>query len=555
VQRALVQVGGGTFVDNRQGGGHQQFTLVGGDVYQDGQYQYRYTANEELEVLHGPHGPYPADRFWDVEHQVELIRHAGVATNGDALHIYTQAGQAVNPWQNRRYYTPGHRYQQVPTQRVRWVDSRRQFVEQLGQPPGYRVLTPDGARVDKQYAVTKEGRDFVVPYKDLNQGFLPGLPAIYGGNVDPGEDAQAAVGREIGEESGNGAALQGGLGGQLMQQNDGGNRYTISQAQVATQAPNAPLHEMGGAFRFTTSDFVGHTGSAAATQQQLLTLFDQHLGNVGQGNYQQALQNPQQGALQQWAGSHSIQALTGKIQQDVGAYTAGRDLARTNQALPMGADAERQAGFNGYNTGVTNARAGQAAGNESAAGTGHADYLAGLAAAQGGTNNQAQVGYARAQQDYAAGLQAARAGQQAAAQHVAYAAAHAEYVLGQQHMEQSQGAVNQEVAYARAQQDYADGLADARAGQQAQHAHAAYVRAYGDYRQGSQHAQGGVAPLVQRAAYTDAFNDYHQGRQDAQQGAQQAHQTGAYALGFASVGLLMEDHDHEPMDLEIGDYH
>jgi hypothetical protein len=560
VQRALVAGGGaGVFVDNRQGGMQQQFTLVGAGQYDDqAGFRYRYTANQEFEVIWGNGGAYPANRVWDVENQVELDRHQGVAGNGDALTIYVRVGQNVNHWQQRKYYTPGHLYRPVPTQRVRWTDSRGQFVEELQNhhgPPGHRVLTPDGQRVDKQYAVAKEGRNFVVPYKDINQGFLPGLPGVFGGNVDPGEDAQTAIAREMQEESGNGVTLQG-VGGQVLPpQNQGGNRLTISEAQVTTQAPNAALHEMAGTFGFTTSDFVGHTHTNQATENQLLALFDQHLGANGLNAYQNHLQHL--GPLRnQWANSAGTQALVSKIRQDTAEYVAGRDLARTGQPLLAGASAERRAGHQGYTTGVTNARAAQAAGADSAAGTGHADYLAGLAGARQGVNNQAHVGYTTAQQDYAAGLAAARANQPAGAA-AANAAAHGEYMLGLQHREANQAAAHAHVAYMHGRQDHDGGIADARAGQGPQQPHHARTRAHADYLLGTLHARGGIAPLFQRLAYLAAFHDYHQGRQDAQQGVPQAHATGAYALGYASIAPLgvnpmLLDH-HEPMDLDGGD--
>jgi hypothetical protein len=381
VQHALVDNGLGYHTDDREHAGTQHFTLVGGAIWQDqNNYRYRYHVNEELEVTQDPYGGgYPADHYWDTEHQVELIRHTGNAQNGDPLRIYVR-GSNVNQWQQRWYYDGTHRYRQVPTQRVRWVNSLGQFVEELNGHLGvsHRVLTPDGLRVDKQYAVTKEGRNYVVPFKDLQQNFLPGLPAVFGGNVDPGETAQGAIGREIDEESGNGVALNA-LGGQLLQQQDGGNRYTIHDATVTTQAPNALLQEMGGTFEFTASAFVGHTGSYAAVLQQLLVVFAQHLAAQNLVAYLNHVAGLDPLAQTTWAQSSSMQALAAKIQQDVTAYTQGRDHARNGQLPLVGAHAEHQVAYAEYQQGNADARAGQAAANQEPAYTmGYADYVLAL---------------------------------------------------------------------------------------------------------------------------------------------------------------------------------
>jgi ADP-ribose pyrophosphatase YjhB (NUDIX family) len=397
VQRALVSAGAlGVFVDSRQTVGvPQQFIHQGGNSYRDSNnYFYQYTGIEEFEVTHGPHGVYPPDCIWDVEHQVELVRHRQTAGNGHQLQIYVRQGQNVNQWQQRWYYAPNHRYVQVPTQRVRWVDSRGQFVEQLpghGAPPGHRVLTPDGQRVNKQYAVAQEGLDFVVPYKELNQNFLPGLPGVYGGNVDPGEDAHTAIGREMDEESGHGVTLKN-VGAQLSQQQDGGNRYTISEAQVSTQDPTALLHEMAGMFQFNPSDFIGHTGTANAIENRLLALLDQHVIEQGQVAYHNYLVGLGSNARQQWSQSHGTQALIGKIRQDVQDYTQGLDDARKGWARQQ-MQAAYRGGYKDYKVGSRHAKGGIAPLNQRAAYTAaFDDYHQGRHDALNGAGPAVQTG-------------------------------------------------------------------------------------------------------------------------------------------------------------------
>ena len=482
VQRRLVATPHGYSTDDRDANATQRFTLQQNGTWQDqGGYVYRYTAAEELSVVAHNGVAYAANRYWDTEHQVELQKHTHAAGNGANLHVYVVAGQANN-WQNRRYYDAHHRYQPVPTNRVLWIDDRLQFVDQYD-----RVLTPNGQGVDKQYAVTKEGRDYIVPFKDLNQGFLPGLPDLFEGNVDPGETANQAVAREIGEESGNGVALNA-MGGLLAQQqaafgNDR-NRYTIRDSTVTTQAPNAPLHEKAGSFRFTASDFVGHTASALATKTRLLALFEQHtLADPNLGAYAQNVQNLGGNALAQWRGAHVVEALAGKIGQDVASYEAGRDLARASQPLPLLASAEQQAGYQEYQQGVTDARANLAVAHahEPAYTMGHADYLLGLAHAQAGQNLQLHAGYAAAIGDYAQGLQSAQGNQVAANQHRGYTAARTEYQQGWQSSRDRLVAAN---------------------------LHHAYTTGRNEYRQGFLRAQGNQAPASNAYAYMEGYQDF-----------------------------------------------
>jgi hypothetical protein len=408
LQLALVAQPGGFSTDTRNPGA-QRFTSLGGNAWRDQHgYRYHYTANQEFLITHDRHGAYPAQRYWDIEHEVELRRHTMAAPNHAPLHIYTTGASMAN-WLDRRMYTPGHLYRPVPTSRVSWIDANGRYVDNMD-----RVLAPNGQGVDKAYAVAKEGRDHVVPFKQLGGGYNSGLPGLYGGNIDPGETAAVAIGREMGEESGNAVALNA-IGGQLSQSQFAAgpdrNRYTISSASVVTGPATAPPQEMAGQFRFTSSAFVGHTATLATTKARLLALFQQHAAATpGLAAYAAHAAGLTAAQLNDWTTSHGMGALAGAITQDVASYNQGANLARAAQPLPPAAGLDEQAGHQFYLQGAADARLGLGVQNahEPAYGTGHADYLQGLADAQLGHNANAHAGYVEAQTDYTAGWQAAR---------------------------------------------------------------------------------------------------------------------------------------------------
>jgi hypothetical protein len=455
VQRALVPVPGQAYsVDDRDlrpANQKQRFWPVGGgganwrDSLNPAQaYTYTYTADEEFLVVNGQGGgPYPAQRYWDVAAQQEMRKEIGVGPRV-GLHIYRVGGGAA-----RYYYTPapGHLYQQVPTNRVRWVDTQGNFVEEtnFGGQPGWRVLTDDGQRVQKHYAITKDvNRNYVLPYK-LRQGFLAGLPNLFGGNRDPNETPTGTVNRETQEESLGTYQLSSALTA-INAVNQGGNRLHFHEATVAPYAgpPLAPpAHpETAGTFSFKASEF---TIIPATTDQdirnRILQLFERETGEDTNVPFFSTALPDQQGQtpLQQFNLAHTIAALVAKIRQDYQSYYQGLGSAQANGVLPPPGNIERTAGYTLYVQGLQDIRAGHAAAHPQ------------------------EPAYIAARNEYTNGLQHAQTGADIANNHQAYMAARNEYTAGLHDAQEDAGNANNHQAYMAARNEYTAGLHDAQA--------------------------------------------------------------------------------------------
>ena len=489
IQRQLVPVHGQPYqVDDRDPHHTQQFTHVGGATWQDQVgYQYNYTANEEFLILSDPVGhPYPPEHYWDVVAQVELTKEIS-GIGGQQIHIYYRNNNVAN-WHNRYYYDANHLYQPVPTARVRWRDTQGQFVDEYE-----RVLTNNGQRVQKRYAITKDAtRNYVLPYK-RRQGFLAGLPNIFGGNADPGELAPATtVNRETEEESLGTHQLAGGVNF-INTVNQGGNQLNFYEATVAQAHPPLPPPanpETAGTFSFKASDF---TITGATTDQdirdRIIQLFEQatHVDTHVDPFFTTALPDQQgQTPLQQFAASHTINALVTKIRQDYQAYHQGLQAARTNNIAVNNINPEYVASHTLYAQGLQNAQANTIATaaqtQEPAYMAARTDYTNGLQDAQ---NNvlaaNAHQAYTVARTEYANGLQDAQNGVGAANAHHAYTVARTEYTNGWQDVQNGLGAANAHHAYMTARTEYTNGEQDAQQNDDAANAHVAYMAGYNSH--------------------------------------------------------------------------
>ncbi|MGH7870134.1 MAG: eCIS core domain-containing protein, partial [Candidatus Dormibacteraceae bacterium] len=242
VQRQLTYDAlNGYYYDTRDPTRQQHFTKVGlfggltGNYVDQHAYTYAYDdVTRQYQVTGGA-----ANQYWDTVNHQQYTKLLG--GTGNILHIYTL--QPVNTWTNRYYYL-GNLYQQVPMQRVRWIDNQGRFVEApaAGSP---RVLTNDGQHVQKNYLLSKDAdRHFVLPIKARQHffspnrpTFVPGLPNLFGGNLDP-QDASpnAAATREAGEET-DFAYTTVNVGPQLgAPVNQGGNQLNFHAGTVRTTA-------------------------------------------------------------------------------------------------------------------------------------------------------------------------------------------------------------------------------------------------------------------------------------------------------------------------------
>lgn len=451
VQRQLTPVPNANHFTDTRDNTNRRFTPDAGNAGLTGTYtcqdQYRYhydDGTKQYRVLGAPAGTY-----WDVQNQREQ-RHVATAAdaNGRSLHRYESGNGNV-----RHYYHAGTGSYRPMPQRAHWIDTNGRFVDNAQN--GRRVLTPDGRGVDKQYGVAKHGRSFVVPYKPTNAFFLPGLPNIHGGNIDPHETAPQALARELREETGNRYAVAGNQGVLLQHQdppnphnpNLDPNRYTVDSIDVTPQV-NAPVprQEMEGEFSFTASDFIGHTASVDATKARLLHLFRQD--RAGDQAHSQFLANRTQAQLNDWRGSHAMQALAGKVRADAQEHEQGLGDARAGNGLPQVPSAERALGHQLYGQGATAARSGAVdpQQTEPAYRVGSQDYLDGLAAAKANTQALAHVAHTQARADYDEGIARARRGEGPEA-NVAGLDAHAHYELGRQHGQRGEDAEHGTPAY------------------------------------------------------------------------------------------------------------
>lgn len=396
--------------------------------YDDATKQYRVTSHNDA-----PAGYDQKEAYWDVANQREQVR-VTTPHQGAPLHRY-------NGSNGMNFFDPtDHQFKPMPSPpksphlRPNWIDSRGRFVDDQhnrGQP-ARRVLTPDGLGVDKQYGVTKIGREFVAPYKKMNARFLRGLPNIYGGNIDPNESANDAVRREIREESGNRFTVAEVHQPPLALPPDAAdaNRYTINAVELAAQGANhVPRHEMAGEFRVTASDFVGHTADLGMVKTRLLNRFaqDQSVGAAHRARAAALTGNDRT----DWMGSHSMTALATTIRADALQYEGGMVAARAGQALLPAASAEHQFAHASYHQGVAAARtdAADPGHREPAYRAGSEDYRDGLAAAQTNAAGAIRIGHIQAMADYQNGIVRARAGE-AAGDHHAAQVAHGQYRLG-----------------------------------------------------------------------------------------------------------------------------
>ncbi len=463
VQRALVAVPGQAYsVDDRDPRAvhlRQRFWPVGGGNWQDNlnpalAYTYTYTADEEFLVVSGPGGAaYPAQRYWDVAAQREMRKQIGAAPRV-GLHIYRVGNGGV-----RYYYTPapGHRYQQVPTHRVSWIDTQGNFVEEtnFGGHPGWRVLTDDGQRVQKHYAITKDvNRNYVLPYK-LQQGFLAGLPNLFGGNRDPNETPTETVNRETQEESLGTYQLPAALTA-INAVNQGGNRLHFHEATVAPYVgpPLPPLAhpETAGTFSFKASAF---TITPATTDQDIRNRILQLFAPTVDVATDPFFATPAgRAALQEFDQAHTIAALVTKIRQDAQSYSQGLGDAQASNPLPAMADPERTAGHALYIQGLQDIRAGHAVAHPQ------------------------EPAYMAARNEYTTGLQHAQTGAGNANNHQAYMAARNEYTAGLRDAQEDAGNANNHQAYVAARTEYTDGLHDAQAGADPNQNTVAYQQGY-----------------------------------------------------------------------------
>lgn len=357
IQRQLIPDPGGAayFVDDRDHLHRQQLTQNAGVVNQYTDvpgYIYNYTADEEFLLPNG--------RYWDVETQRELVKQVqGVK------YRYIPNGLADNIWQNRYYYAANHLYVQVPGQRVHWRDNQGHFIDHLN-----RALTNDGQRVQKHYGVAKDAdRNYVVPYKLQTQPFVPGLPNLFGGNMDPGDvDPATTVGREVDEESDWNHERVGPMAPLGAPQIQNGNLLHFYETRVnprgavakaAARPAHPPLAEMAGMFNFKAIDFnIGLHTTDQQIRDRIIAIFEARTGTITADPFFSTVLASGYTPLQEFHNAHSTAALVAKIRADRTSYSDGYARAEAGLVAQHPGNIEYMAGFNLYNDGRDGARGG-----------------------------------------------------------------------------------------------------------------------------------------------------------------------------------------------------
>jgi len=534
-------------IDNRDPNGTQHFTVDPGgagpnDYIDQGHYLYTYNPiTRELEVRGGV-----ANQYWDSEHQEQLTRTAYV-TGGVNFSIYSRG--------HNRYYYHNHRYRLVPNARVAWADAGGRFIDNLD-----RVLTNDGARVQKHYLIGKDAeRNYVLPIKQHNHFdihhnpvFMAGLPNIFGGNMDPADaDPHTTATREAGEETNFNYTSQGpsqfinhiNQGGNRLHFRSGQVRPTAAHEQAALLAVAAPFtQEMNpalGQFKFKAHQ-INYIAGVTTDQQirdRILQLFAIQKGvNPDHAFFTARVDGREQTPRQEFNGSHIINALVQKIKQDHTSYFNGmNDSVVPGQVAQHPNDIEYMAAFNQYNDGRQQAQNALAAlhPNEPAYMEGFNDYIQGLTHVQGNAGAANPHGaYIAARNEYTQGLADARGGIAAANANRAYMDAHNEYAQGLTAARGGIAAANANYAYMMAYNQYTQGLTAARGGLAAANADRAYMTAYNEYAQGLGDASNEIAAVNVNLAYMAAHNEYAQGLADARGGIAANNANRAYVAGY-----------------------
>jgi hypothetical protein len=496
VQRQLTHDGlAGYYYDNRDLARQQHFTpngafagLTGNYGDQDGFTYYYDDATRQYQVTGGA-----ANLYWDTVNHQQYTKLLGGP--GNICHMYTLG--PVGTWTNRYDYW-GNLYNQVPTQRVRWVDNQGRFVEvpAVGTP---RVLTNDGQRVQKHYLLAKMAdRNFVLPIKARQHffapgrpTFVPGLPNLFGGNLDP-QDAtlNAAVTREAGEET-NFAYTTGNVGPQLgVPVNQGNNqlnfhagtvRTTTAGEQLGLQAAARPFQqEMDlalGVLTFKAHQIAYQFGVTTDQniRDQILALFSaQKAVNLTDGFFTGPVGGRAQTPLQEFHGAHATAALVDKVKVDHQAYYSGLARAQAGQ-LPANAEPEHVAGHQLYTQGLQDIRA-----NTPAA-------------------NPQEPAYMAARNEYTQGLLHIRTNVVAANNNVAYMAARNEYTLAYQQIQQTTRTASFHGAVA---------VQGVQAVAIPPNNHPASVAGHGEYIAGWLQAHNNLPVAQNTPAYLEGYQDY-----------------------------------------------
>jgi len=523
VQRQLTDdVLAGYYYDSRDLARREHFTKVGvfpgltGPYVDQSGYTYSYDdGTRQYQVTGGA-----ANQYWDTVNHQQYTRLLGGTAN--IFHIYTL--QPVTTWTNRYYYL-GNLYQQVPTQRVRWVDNQGRFVEApaLGSP---RVLTNDGQYVQKHYLLAKDAhRNFVLPIKARQHffapnrpTFVPGLPNLFGGNLDPQDaNAHAAATREAGEETDFAyttvnIGLQLGApviqGGNQLNFHEGTVRTTAAGEQIGLRAAARPfVQEMDlarGVFTFKAHQ-IAYQPLVTTDQNirdQILNLFSvQKAVNLTDVFFTGVVGGRAQTPLQEFHGAHATAALVDKVKADHQAYYSGLARAQAGQQ-PASADPEHVAGRQLYIQGLQDIQANVAAANpqEPAYMAARTEYTQGLQDIR--TNVVAannNVAYMAARTEYTQGLQNIRANVVAANNNVAYMAARTEYTLAYRQIQETTRTASFQGAGAVLA---AQGLAAPP------NNHPASLAGHQEYIAGWGQAHGNLPPAQNTPAYMEGYRDY-----------------------------------------------
>lgn len=308
----------GYWVDSRDPNRTQHFTQLPDGNYRDQhRYDYRYDATtRQYQVL----GAQP-NQYWDTVGQRQYTKRV---ENTRSCYVYPNTATVANATIRYRYDPANYRYQPLPG-RAWWIDGHGRYVDRYN-----RVLDPPGNLVVKQYLLAQDtDRNFVLPVKLRVSGkFMPGLPNLPGGNMDPTDaDEHAAAARELREETDflitadtSQPRSSTPSGSNLMCFRVGTVRATTFAEQAARPLP--PPAEMDyavGPFRFRASAITYQPGHTTDLQirTEILGLFaaDKHV-DLTAAFFTTPRGDPPRTPLEEFHESDTIAALVAKIKED-----------------------------------------------------------------------------------------------------------------------------------------------------------------------------------------------------------------------------------------------
>lgn len=475
IQRQLQVVPHQPYYNDSRDGTNRRFTPVGiahvglTGIYRD-QDGYNYYYDDTTKQYHV--GNHTSVIYWDVGHQREYNKRTNLVHNLNCYEVGTDF--------NDRYYYRNFSYTRMP-HKAKWVNAHQRFVEEVRPRRGVpylRVLTDDGQFVQKHYIIGKDAdRNYVLPvkrrqhfYAPNRAVFIPGLPNVFGGNMDPGDaTAHATATREMHEETDFDYTTQG--ASQFINHiDDHGNRLHFHTGEVRRtiaplekgnlRAASAPFtQEMNipmGQFIFKAHQ-IAYTHGVTTDGQirtQILNLFSLQKGvNLTDAFFNNPVPRRAKTPLAEFHDAHTTQALVDKVKQDHTDYMAGKHRAQTGNPAQHPGNIEYMAGYDQYIAGRTRAQAGNPA------------------------QHLTEPAYMSGFDEYNQGLIDVSTNAPAANAHAAYMAARNEYTQGLTDVQRGAPAANAHIAYMTARDEYNQGMADGPGGVAA-NTHVAYMAGF-----------------------------------------------------------------------------